>query len=399
MGKRQLLKDFLSNITAFVLIYNFFAFFHILTHEEMPWLHLLLIVPFFFLFFLRKKLWNLPLFLIIHISFVALPAVLLSGFEMISMIGFSVICVIYSIVVRMKKEWVIQGSTAIWIMVYLAAIFIFLDVNNAVVPGASMFLTTSAAIVLVSAILFVQMENIEFSLAILQGEYKKPVNDVLRTNNTIIAVFLVIIAFFVIFSIFFPIGAVLPWLFRSLWFVVRQIVLLIFAILTPIFSLFFSNITLIEEGVDVQPNEFVLLDEEYQEQGAFSQAIESIVVFVASAIVLMIILFVIVKIIIKLHKVFTEKDRNKERKTLMPEDTVGKIKFILNDLKLFLPRFGTKVKHPLRKAYIKKVNGHIKAGIQIIESYTPDKIADKIRPVENIDELTQKYEEARYGRF
>ncbi|MCL2565762.1 MAG: hypothetical protein FWE24_08145 [Defluviitaleaceae bacterium] len=399
MGKRQLLKDLLSNMTAFILIYNFFAFFYIMTHGEVPWIHLLLIAPFFFLLFLRKKLWNLPLFLFLHILFIAIPIIFLSGLEMVSMVSFSVICAVYSVVTRMKAEWPIQGSTAVWVIIYLAGIFMLLDVYDAVVPGVSVLLAVSAALILMLTILFVHMENIEFSLAILQVEYKQTTGNILHSNNTVITVFLVIIGFFVILSVFFPVNTAVPFLLSGLWAVVQQILLWIAFAIVTIFSFFLPDITFIEEGVeDVAEVVEEIPEIYYQEQSVFWQILGNILSFIVITILVLLILFALITIIVKLYKAFAIKNRSEDKKSLMPEDTLGKLKFVLSDLKIFLPRFGTGIKHPLRKAYIKKVNGHIKAGIRILESYTPEMIADKIRPEENIDELTQRYEEVRYGR-
>ena len=80
-------------------------------------------------------------------------------------------------------------------------------------------------------------------------------------------------------------------------------------------------------------------------------------------------------------------------------DETDKMKFSIGDLASFLPRFrfNAKHKHPIRRAYIKKVNGHIKQGVVITSSHTPEKIAMRIKEREDISELTEIYEAVRYG--
>jgi len=69
---------------------------------------------------------------------------------------------------------------------------------------------------------------------------------------------------------------------------------------------------------------------------------------------------------------------------------------IRDDIRDLLPRFGRYSKNAIRRAYAKKVNWHIRRGLHVQKSDTTDIIADKIRSIENIDELTAMYEKVRY---
>jgi hypothetical protein len=67
-------------------------------------------------------------------------------------------------------------------------------------------------------------------------------------------------------------------------------------------------------------------------------------------------------------------------------------------IKSLFNRKGSKHSHPIRRAYRKKVNKHIKQGTPIKRHHNPKNIAELIRQNENIDELTTQYRAARYGR-
>jgi len=75
-----------------------------------------------------------------------------------------------------------------------------------------------------------------------------------------------------------------------------------------------------------------------------------------------------------------------------------RLKGMFDGFASFLPKLRTLPRDPTRRAYYKKVHRHIKKGVPILESDTPDMIADKIRPAEDIDALTAEYEQVRYGR-
>ena len=92
------------------------------------------------------------------------------------------------------------------------------------------------------------------------------------------------------------------------------------------------------------------------------------------------------------------KKGDKKNATNPADDTVVALPSnIFGDLKALMPRLKLRQRNAIRRAYAKKVNGHIKRGVKILAADTTVTIADKIRPQEDIDELTALYEAVRYG--
>ena len=89
-----------------------------------------------------------------------------------------------------------------------------------------------------------------------------------------------------------------------------------------------------------------------------------------------------------------------QRTTQLEEETedVIQYKFKLRDLKMFLPKPKERVKDPVRRQYIKTVKKHMKQGIFVGQGDTPKMIEAKIKPKEDVRELTQSYEVVRYGK-
>ena len=67
----------------------------------------------------------------------------------------------------------------------------------------------------------------------------------------------------------------------------------------------------------------------------------------------------------------------------------------LSDIRSLLPSFARL--HPVRRAYRKKVAGHMRGGVRVARHDTAGAILAKIRAREDIGGLTGKYEEIRYG--
>ena len=129
-----------------------------------------------------------------------------------------------------------------------------------------------------------------------------------------------------------------------------------------------------------------------QESGsAFFDILSAIFEVVALAIVVIIIFLILYAIARKV------KTRKKSQKLTETQEEVKLDGSLLDDLLDLLPKF-KKIRHPIRRAYEKKVNSHIGQGTMVYDHDTTDIIADKIRSVEDIDELTTKYVVVRYGR-
>jgi len=120
----------------------------------------------------------------------------------------------------------------------------------------------------------------------------------------------------------------------------------------------------------------------------------------ADRIFFVIFLLMLAGVIFVLYLFFRYFNRRRKAKQSKDNDdadeTIALTRNILDDFWDLLPRFGKYSKNAVRRAYVKKVNWHIRRGVDVKRSDTTDIIADKIRSTEDIDELTALYEKVRY---
>ena len=400
MEKRRLLMDLLSNLVAFLVIFNLFAFvFSMLNfqlNERTAWIYLPLGIPFFFMFFLREKVKKMHHFIVIHIAMFALSFLALSDALIFGpLVGFTVLAAIYSLHRKGKGEWAMQGSTAVWVIGLLAALSALYASYLPEMDGVGVFLNISSLISLAAVVLYMHLDNMRFGLGLI-GEHHKKTTNMSPVSNMLITVFLIIIIIFGSLSILFPSEAAVLVIARLL----LNIILFPFQLMAFIFQ------SIIGEPVPEMPLEEMLTGdgnfvpeegEEPPENFVFNRVISFIVGLLSALGLLAVAVTFLVLLFYRLYRAFGKKGEE-GKSSLMPEDAISRLKFVLGDFKELLPNFKLSARHPVRRAYIKKVNSHIKQGLRVHPHYTPEVIADKIRPKEDIDELTQKYEKVRYGR-
>jgi len=399
MTKRRLLMDLLSNFVAFVVFFNVFFILYAGLHREMTWWYLLLAVPFYGLWLLRKFVRDIGIFLLLHLVLIVPPFFIFSDTgTMWFVVSFFVISTVYSIFMRIKGEHLMKFSTAVISVGLIFAGFVVMGrvmVTIGYVQGATQVATFSALAVLIAVILFVQMDNLHFDLSMIRshtGDKKRTEKKVFNVNNMLVASFSVLVAVFAIAAMFVPGGRVIAFLWRPIEFVINQVVRFV----TFIMGLIIPEIGEMEPperdddfGV---PMEFDYMEEDEEIPG------QLFFILMGSFIIAGIAIGVIIGIIMIARAYLARKRRQEQGGRDAHDDAVDNLQFSLKDLAAFLPKLSFAPKHPVRKAYYKKVNGHIKQGIRILPSYTPEVIADRIRHQEDIDELTDAYEAVRYGR-
>jgi len=396
--RRELLMNVLSNLIAFIVFFNIFAFIFTFAIGYMPWPYLFSIVPFFFLFFLRRKVEKMWLFLLVHLALLVPPFLVLHDATLFGItMASSALVIVYSIYRKGKDEWAMQGTSAIWVIVVLAATSILFATYMPYTEGISIFLNLSSLTALASIVLFVHIDNMRFSLG-LMGEHQRKSAEVSPVSNILISIFLAVIVILGALSILFPSQTTFVFLLR----LAGDIVLFPFRLLSAFISWLIGdsdvveiptlNLPVFEQG-EMMLEDGIPMDDAQQTWFMTLTNILSIVIVVA------IVIGIVGTLFYKLYKAFGKGKTMDEEQSVMTTDAISKLKFALGDIKELLPRFKLGSKHPVRKAYIKKINGHIKQGVMVQSHHTPDIIADKIRPKEDIDELTQRYEEVRYGRL
>ena len=313
---------------------------------------------------------------------------------------FMLIAAIHSIYLRLKGQYGYEVSYLIFAIAALTALSLISGYNNMSLITAANAIW--AFIIIIGYLVFNQTIRIDESLSILSTSGRKPVNAILRFNNSILMMFLIPVVLFAAISPWLPLdraarllGAVLQAGARGLINFIRWII-----------SLFGAK-----EPAEVPQDEPPLeqdmgfIVEEAAEPPAWMALLETIINVLIQLLIVGLIAAAIAYGIYKFYKLFIatrgkggadEPDDSDTSEYIGPRFAAKPIAEAIGG---FLRRFSPKSEADrVRRMYYKKVRRHIKRGSAAIRRIdTTGEIADKLRPVENIDELTVQYDRVRYG--
>lgn len=244
-----------------------------------------------------------------------------------------------------------------------------------------------------------QTIRIDESLGILQFSGKQPVNAIIRFNNAILAVFLIPVVLFAIMS---------PWL--PLDRIAGLIGMVLIAVLRVVFRFVGWFMSLFEsESAEVPPDEIPPEPDsgpfmaDTQETPAWLALIQAIINVLLQILIVALIAGALAYGAYRFYKKFVAT-RGKGGGEAIAGDTSEYIgpklaaKPIAEALNSLLRRLSPRSESErIRRLYFKKVRWHIRHGAEIQRADTAGQIAAKLRPAENIDELTAQYERARYS--
>jgi len=387
---RRAIKLLLADGVIFLLLFTIFALMYQFIYGDMTFQYLLLAIPFYFLLFIRLAR-NMTLFLLSHLCLLAVP-LLLPMYNSTIIFTFLLASVVYSVIVQLKEGWTLQFQYSILAILINTVIISFFEVSYAFTS----FLRISPLLILTATVLYTHVDNLDHKLSYSSRQYKRPTRHVVAVNNAFISIFIVLTLGFGAFVLLFPVAEIFTAIILGILRLISQILLFILTTIFNVVSHFFPDFYLpidypTEELVPIV--EVMVIEEALEEYDDIGQRIFNALIAIVGVLLSLTALAFIGS---KLHKSFATGRTAEDdiRSSLLPDDALGKLKFIMDSV--HLPSF-KKPDHPMRKAYIKKVNSHIKKGIPIMSFDTPERIADKIRPHEDIDELTKLYERARYG--
>jgi len=394
---RETVKNLLVNIVVFLLIFNIISFAFFLWVGEIYITWWLFIVPFLLMQFLRARTIKIRVFVFLHVLLAAGTVYIFGDLTSMWFIAiFMGLACIYSFYVRVNSEWELGRFTAVFMLFVHIVMFVWAEMvaND---PTAIHQQLTGTALVIVGFILvYVHMDNVDIKVNILQKSdaNKHSVGGILANNNILIAIFtsLTVIAGFLI--TFVPLGRIVSGAFRVVsGFVVGLLPGLgEFDYMPEHEYIVRSDLFGAEETLMIDMNE---IDDEWVEEiGELAFWIERWIVWVVMSIAGAAFVIYFIYLFIRSYKDQLRKARNAERDG---EESFQLGRNILSDLRDLLPRFGSRSKNAIRRAYAKKVNRHIRLGADVKKADTTDVIADKIRSLEDIDELTLMYEKVRYG--
>jgi len=400
---RVTIKNILANLVAFLILFNVLSFAVFLYYGDIMPILWWLMLPFFLMQVFRAKASNAYAFTLLHI--IVLAACVWIAWGNWFAMGFIAVAVVYSFYIKGSGEWEPTRKTGVTTLVLHVGMFVFVQWLSGEVGLFQQQLAGVCITVLGFIIIYTHMDNIDLSLRMLQNpdDDRHSASQILRINNMLIIVFTAIVVLIGMFVSALPLGRALA----AGWGAVRGVTSGFFARFSserPAFD--FPEYTPIRrvgvvEGdrfIFINPDSPMFLEEdelyvlfsEYLGVVAFINRLDSLLVRSLLVVAMIIIVYNFIRYFVNLSRRRNQtKHRNDEKNSLTRD--------ILSDIRDLLPRFGRYSKNAIRRAYTKKVNWHIRHGVVVKKSDTTDIIADKIRNIENIDELTAMYEQVRYS--
>lgn len=391
MVTRQRLADLLAAFAVFILLFNVLTMTYIGFHnnDNIPWQYLITGVPFLGFFVLRERVSNFNVLVAVYIFFFFLLVLVLMPLTLAFLASMT------GLIIGLKLKFDDKALRLTKPIVYamFAGFIILFVIGEAFteVSGLGIFIAISSLLCMLVAFLQIYTTNFDLELQKANRSHIEPAPDVIMTGKVSTIGFFATFIVLGGFLIAFPIGAVLLNAIQTFMAFIRSI-LAGFLPYNP-----FRNLDIDLPHIDLHtdfdgPGVF------FGDYTYYGYESNNNLLFLTIFILLMIVILPLALIIWSF--ITRHKDRNIKKKFRRQEgasEQTQSHKFRLSHLAdLFRGNRGPK--HPIRKAYIKKVQSHIKQGTIVLNTHTTDTIANNIKPKENIDGLTNSYNQARYGR-
>jgi len=395
---RKIIKNILTNTVAFLMIITAISGVYFLVFREVYVIWWLLAIPFFLMQFLRAKITDVYIFILMHLVvcayiFFTFHILLLVDYSSTNwfILAFMIISIVYSFIIRIVGERSLDYYTGIWAMALYVLFFIIVGVATQTPDVFRQQLVGSSIITLGFVIIHIHMDNIDSQLNIVNyiDNRTHRADKVIAINNKLIVMYAAIVAITGILIVIFPLWRAIFNIFRAIARALpgnahagRETEGMIPSV-TPL------PLTGEEIFVLFEPDEYIAQppSDEVEFETTIQVFYIGISILFAIGVVFAFYLFL---------KYFYRRRMKKDEKDKDGDENIALTRNIMEDLKDLLPKFGRYSKNAIRRAYAKKVNSHIRRGVSVTRSDTTDIIADKIRIRENIDELTTQYEKVRY---
>jgi len=402
MGRRQFVMDVLGNVVAFALFFNVFAAAYVGFNSTFPWQFLLMVMPFFGLFVLRKLIKSIKLCVILNILCILTAFFIPSDNSAAIMVFFfAVASVVFSAICLDMGEFkpAFGRSTIIILLITLAYVALDFRVNpQGDIFGVNAVIITSAVIVMAATIIHVQMGNFDYNFSVYRGTGGgRAEKGVFRQNNILAWVFTALAMAVAIVFVVFPEAIIgfariavdaFAWLFSGIMTAIAWIV-----------NLFLPDAQLgggWEEYIhDIEAGE---RDGYYGTESLLTLLARVLMLFAGGLAVVGVVIGLFLAITFAVRRLIRLLRKRRETVTFggFEQDT-SNLQFDFKDLATFLPRLRMGGKHPLRRAYIRKVNFYMRRGVNVMRHHVPEEIAEMVAKYEDIRELTELYKAVRYG--
>lgn len=387
---RGIVKELLAVTTVFVLLFFVFGSLYFLMTGWVPLHFLPSALPFAAMYALRRWVTVRWAFNLWHLVLVLLGVLVLGWSNAWAWI-LMVILALVSFGLRTKGGTDPSVVSAIATTLLSAAAFVIIAlVGIGPIAEMQMFLGVLATINLSAHILYIQMANLDNSLVLAReiGGVHGGSGSVLQANNRLVGFF--IGAMVLLGSLTaLGLGGLLLRTIRTLQRLFSREnaePLSIEGLFEQV--LYLGELELYEEYLE-EPTLIIGALAEFDEIPL--SAVETLFFILAIPTLLL-----IVWIFWYIFSYYFNRRYGKKQQVHAGDETESLSGSLLADLQSLLRR--REKLHPTRREYYKKITRHMRRGIAIFHHNTTAQISEKIRPTEDINELTARYEQVRYGK-
>jgi len=387
---RETIRRLLVDLIAFLFIFGIFAFVYRLQFGDVTAAHFFLALPFILMAVFRHFI-NLKLvFIVSHLALAGILALLPFDTGLRAyIIAFMVVSTAYSIYVKSRVSPPMSFRTAFVGTLINITIFMILNYFDYGSAFMLMYLNASTLLIFIFVAMYIHIERLDFNLLTNRHNGRRNADSTVSTNNTLILLFVIVLAIGGGIIIFTPLGG---WITSVTWVTVRAFMWILAVVLTVVargVAFIFPNLP--------EPGFMEIAEFEVMEASIEPHYMGDERGFLFEIVVVVLAVVAIYVFILRKYSMGKTTENVKTRVYEKNYDTHTSSVASVGGFGWLFPSFRNRVKHPIRRAYIKKVRSHMKRGVEVMPHDTPDSIAGKIYEREDIAELTARYERVRYG--
>lgn len=386
-SRRKFLLEILSELLIFICFNAVFSIIIAVTYDSYHVIFsYLLIIPFMFYSFIRRKIKKLWMFFILCLTTFTTVFFIQDLKALIIYIVYNIAVLIYTLNIRFENQ--IDNNKPYMIMLPLIFNLTGVIINYIFSTNISnVFFLFNSTVSIVCYILLTHITNIDSSLSVLSLSGPQPVKFILAFNNISIALFIFIIAIIAPLTLFIKLD--------FLWAAVSSLFL---TIMKRLFSSH-NNLFTSEENVSIEetpPQQELDMSifNKVNEPSALFALIEKIFYyvlnFVAFGLLILLIIIVAYNIYKKFYDIVPENGDIKEFAKPIYKKNKHNFKKIIEAF----PVFNKNLR--IRRLFYKKVRSYSAKGVKVENDNTAQALSKKISKYEDISELTMLYEKARY---
>ena len=375
---RKTTKDLLAIGVLFTFLWSFVWAFT--SPENVLGNFLALLVPFILMYAIRRFAMKGYVFLGLTLGVCVVSWFFLSGIWInVAVLAVLVVYLLYSVYAWYYFE--LEPGFARCVFYHIALVMLFFVVSGG--ENAEVYQTRIIICFLLIAsfaIFYHQMDNLDVKLYMNRNNNHRAAKRVVSVNNRMSLIFVGIVSVAGVIALFLPTGII----FRT---ISRFFSWLMSLVSVPVPHVPEFDFAVEADEAGEAESIFDLFAEFTARENRVFAAILEALGFLMLIATIIFVLYILARKVKRISMVAKFTDVQEE------VELAGSI---FDDLRDLIPRFKM-FRHPIRRAYEKKVNSHIRQGIMIEDKDTTDVIAKKIKKAEDIDELTAKYVVVRYG--